>query len=269
VEVSSGARGQATSNRGQATSNRGQATSNRRPLHDHQCHRRSPGRGVERHITAPGQSQRRFRAPPTPTRSLDPRRPDPLLVRPRRAARGCLPHRRRFPANAATERAPQDHRRGDRDAVRCPADHENRRSAAHRPRRQAPFASAPHDPTRDAFHKPPLQAVRPDPGADRALRASEAQRCFDELPLIDPTPVQCARSKETVNPGGSPSLPHTRSPTPPTIATAPATATCSSSSARRALFAPDRTPTALEPTSPKIDQKLIWDEMVSDGRTNR
>jgi len=80
VEVSIGARGQTTSDRGQATSNRERHIQPRRP-HD-QCHRRSRGRGVDGHITAPGQSQRcfQYRRPQPGALILADDDPDPLLV---------------------------------------------------------------------------------------------------------------------------------------------------------------------------------------------
>jgi hypothetical protein len=76
----------------------------------------------------------------------------------------------------------------------------------------------------------------------------------DDLLLVDSTPVECARSRETVKRGGSHSLPDA-------LTDAADYGYCASHSRffygfrLHALFAPDGTPRALELTSPKIDER--------------
>jgi hypothetical protein len=83
-------------------------------------------------------------------------------------------------------------------------------------------------PTRDAFHKRRLR-LSPQIEALIAHFARQSPGFFDDLLLVDSTPVECARSRETVKRGGASSL-ATRSPTPPTTGTAPATAATSGGS---------------------------------------
>jgi hypothetical protein len=59
-----------------------------------------------------------------------------------------------------------------------------------------------------------------------ATVASQSPGWHDDLLLVDSTPVECARSRETVN-APVPAASAARSPTPPTTATAPATAATS------------------------------------------
>ena len=116
-------------------------------------------------------------------------------------------------------------------------------------------------PTRDAFHKRRLRLsdriealvahlARPSPGY------------LDDLLLVDSTPVECARSRETVKRGGSSSLPDA-------LTDAADYGYCASHSRHffgfrlHALFAPDGTPRALALTSPKIDEKLVCLKMVA------
>ena len=85
---------------------------------------------------------------------------------------------------------------------------------------------------------------------------------MDDLLLVDSTPVECARSRETVKRGGSSSLADA-------LANAADYGYCASHSRYfcgfrlHALFAPDGTPRALALTSPKIDEKLVCVQMVA------
>jgi hypothetical protein len=92
-----------------------------------------------------------------------------------------------------------------------------------------------------------------------------AQECpgyWDELVLLDSTPVECARSRETVKRGGQSSLADA-------LTDAADYGYCASHSRHffgfrlHALFAPDGTPRALALTSPKIDEKLVCLQMVA------
>ena len=119
----------------------------------------------------------------------------------------------------------------------------------------------PHLPTRDAFHKRRLRLS----GQIEALIAHFARQSpgyMDDLLLVDSTPVECARSRETVKRGGSSSLGDA-------LANAADYGYCASHSRYfwgfrlHALFAPDGTPRALALTSPKIDEKLVCVQMVA------
>jgi len=119
----------------------------------------------------------------------------------------------------------------------------------------------PTIPTRDAFHKRRLRIS----GQIEALIAHFARHSpgfFDELLLVDSTPVECARSRETVKRGGDSSLADA-------LTDAADYGYCASHSRHffgfrlHALFAPDGTPRALALTSPKIDEKLVCLEMVT------
>ena len=119
----------------------------------------------------------------------------------------CLLHRRRFPAQALDQRAASDKRRGDRDAVRRPGDHGNPvRSAVHSGRRQAAAAPVP------GASLPAMRSTSAGcrlSGQIEALSAEFARRSpgfMDDLLLVDSTPVECARSRQTVKRGGSSSL---------------------------------------------------------------
>jgi hypothetical protein len=118
----------------------------------------------------------------------------------------------------------------------------------------------PTIPTRDAFHKRRLRLS----GQIEALIAHFARQSpgfFDDLLLVDSTPVECARSRETVKRGGSSSLAEA-------LTDAADYGYCASHSRHffgfrlHALFAPDGTPRALALTSPKIDEKLVCLQMV-------
>jgi hypothetical protein len=119
----------------------------------------------------------------------------------------------------------------------------------------------PAIPTRDALHK---RRVRLS-GQIEALIAHFARQSpgfFDDLLLVDSTPVECARSRETVKRGGSSSLADA-------LTDAADYGYCASHSRHffgfrlHALFAPDGTPRALALTSPKIDEKLVCLQMVA------
>jgi hypothetical protein len=119
----------------------------------------------------------------------------------------------------------------------------------------------PHLPTRDAFHKRRLRLS----GQIEALIAHFARQSpgyMDDLLLVDSTPVECARSRETVKRGGSSSLGDA-------LANAADYGYCASHSRYfwgfrlHALFASDGTPRALALTSPKIDEKLVCVQMVA------
>ena len=119
----------------------------------------------------------------------------------------------------------------------------------------------PAIPTRDAFHKRRIRLS----GQIEALIAHFARQSpgfFDDLLLVDSTPVECARSRETVKRGGASSLSDA-------LANAADYGYCASHSRHffgfrlHALFAPDGTPRALALTSPKIDEKLVCLELVT------
>jgi Transposase DDE domain len=116
-------------------------------------------------------------------------------------------------------------------------------------------------PTRDAFHKRRLRLS----GQIEALTlhfARQSPGFFDDLLLVDSTPVECARSRETVKRGGSSSLAEA-------LTDAADYGYCASHSRHffgfrlHALFAADGTPRALALTSPKIDEKLVCLQMVA------
>jgi hypothetical protein len=116
-------------------------------------------------------------------------------------------------------------------------------------------------PARDAFHKRRIRCS----GQIEALIAHFARQSpgfFDDLLLVDSTPVECARSRETVKRGGSSSLADA-------LTDAADYGYCASHSRHffgfrlHALFAPDGTPRAMALTSPKIDEKLVCLELVA------
>jgi hypothetical protein len=116
-------------------------------------------------------------------------------------------------------------------------------------------------PTRDAFHKRRLRlSVQIE--ALIAHFARQSPGFFDDLLLVDSTPVECARSRETVKRGGSSSLADA-------LANAADYGYCASHSRHfwgfrlHALFALDGTPRALALTSPKVDEKLVCLQMVA------
>jgi Transposase DDE domain len=119
----------------------------------------------------------------------------------------------------------------------------------------------PAIPTRDALHKRRIRLA----GQIEALIAHFARQSpgfFDDLLLVDSTPVECARSRETVKRGGQSSLADA-------LTDAADYGYCASHSRHffgfrlHALFAPDGTPRALALTSPKIDEKLVCLQLVA------
>ena len=109
-------------------------------------------------------------------------------------------------------------------------------------------------PTRDALHKRRLRLA----GSIEALIAEFARHSpgfYDDLLLVDSTPVECARSVETTR----------RSQ----LADAADYGYCASHSRffwgfrLHALFAMDGTPRALALTSPKVDEKLVCLQLVA------
>jgi hypothetical protein len=118
----------------------------------------------------------------------------------------------------------------------------------------------PHLPERTAFHKRRLRLS----GAIEALIRECARHSpgfYDDLLLVDSTPVECARSRETVKRGGSSSLADA-------LANAADYGYCASHSRffwgfrLHAIFALDGTPRALALTSPKLDEKLVCLQLV-------
>jgi hypothetical protein len=116
----------------------------------------------------------------------------------------------------------------------------------------------PDLPERTAYHKRRL-GLSGQIEALVARFARESPGFVDDVLLVDSTPVECARSRETVKRGGSFGL-------------ADALADygyCASHSRHfsgfrlHALFAPDGTPRALTLTSPKLDEKLVCLQMVA------
>jgi Transposase DDE domain len=116
-------------------------------------------------------------------------------------------------------------------------------------------------PSRDAFHKRRIR-LSDQIEALVAHFARQSPGFFDNLLLVDSTPVECARSLETVKRGGSSSLPDA-------LTDAADYGYCASHSRHffgfrlHALFAPDGTPKALALTSPKVDEKLVCLKMVA------
>jgi hypothetical protein len=113
----------------------------------------------------------------------------------------------------------------------------------------------PHLPERTAYHKRRLRLS----GVIEALIREFARHSpgfYDDLLLVDSTPVECARSRETVKRGGASSLDGA-------LANAADYGYCQSHSRffwgfrLHAIFALDGTPRALALTSPKIDEKLV------------
>lgn len=119
----------------------------------------------------------------------------------------------------------------------------------------------PSIPTRDAYHKRRLR-LSGQLEALVARFARESPGFVDDVLLVDSTPVECARSRETVKRGGSSSLADA-------LTDAGDYGYCASHSRHffgfrlHALVAPDGTPRALALTSPKVDEKLVCLEMVA------
>jgi hypothetical protein len=119
----------------------------------------------------------------------------------------------------------------------------------------------PDLPERSAFHKRRLRLSNVIEG----LIAHFARNCpgfYDDLLLVDSTPVECARSRETVKRGGQSSIANP-------LSNAADYGYCASHSRffwgfrLHALFASDGTPRALALTSPKIDEKTVCLQLVA------
>ncbi|PZS25996.1 MAG: IS982 family transposase [Pseudonocardiales bacterium] len=119
----------------------------------------------------------------------------------------------------------------------------------------------PRLPERTAFHKRRLRLS----GAIEASIAEFARHSpgfVDDMLLVDSTPVECARSRETVKRGGQSCLGDA-------LSNAADYGYCASHSRYfwgfrlHALFAMDGTPRALALTSPKIDEKIVCLQMVA------
>lgn len=116
-------------------------------------------------------------------------------------------------------------------------------------------------PARDVLHKRRIR-LSDQIEALVAHFARQSPGYFDDLLLVDSTPVECARSRETVKRGGSSSLAGA-------LTDATDYGYCASHSRHffgfrlHGLFAPDGTPRALAVTSPKIDEKLVCLKMVA------
>jgi hypothetical protein len=113
----------------------------------------------------------------------------------------------------------------------------------------------PHLPERTAFHKRRLRLS----GVIEGLIAEFAKHSpgfYDNMLLVDSTPVECARSRETVKRGGQSSLTDA-------LANAADYGYCASHSRwfwgfrLHTLFALDGTPRALALTSPKVDEREV------------
>jgi Transposase DDE domain len=119
----------------------------------------------------------------------------------------------------------------------------------------------PRLPERTAYHKRRLR-LSAQIEALIAHFARQSPGFYDDLLLVDSTPVECARSRETVKRGGDSSLTDA-------LANAADYGYCASHSRYfwgfrlHALFAPDGTPRALALTSPKVDEKLVCLQMVA------
>jgi hypothetical protein len=119
----------------------------------------------------------------------------------------------------------------------------------------------PDLPERTAYHKRRIRLS----GSLEALIARFARESpgfVDDLLLVDSTPLECARSRETVKRGGCSSLADA-------LTDAGDYGYCASHSRHffgfrlHALCAPDGTPRALALTSPKLDEKLVCLQMVA------
>jgi hypothetical protein len=119
----------------------------------------------------------------------------------------------------------------------------------------------PRLPERTAFHKRRLRlSVVIEALITEFARLSPG--FVDDVLLVDSTPVECARSRETVKRGGDSSLGDA-------LANAADYGYCASHSRHfwgfrlHALFAMDGTPRALALTSPKLDEKIVCLQMVA------
>jgi Transposase DDE domain len=93
--------------------------------------------------------------------------------------------------------------------------------------------------------------------------ARQSPGFFDDLLLVDSTPVECARSRETVKRGGSSSLSEALTDAADYGYCASHSRATSSGSACTPCSPRTGTPRALALTSPKIDEKLVCLQMVA------
>src|SRR6266540_4055389 len=116
-------------------------------------------------------------------------------------------------------------------------------------------------PDRDGFYKR-REALSDTIEALIAEFAAHSPGSTDDVLLVDSTPVECARSRETVKRGGQSSLADA-------LSDAADYGYCASHSRYfygfrlHALFALDGTPRPLALTSPKIDEKLVCLQLVA------
>jgi hypothetical protein len=116
-------------------------------------------------------------------------------------------------------------------------------------------------PERSAYHK---RRVRLSETIEALIAefAKHSPGFYDDMMLVDSTPVECARSRETVKRGGQSSLGDA-------IANAAGYGYCASHSRwfwgfrLHTLFAMDGTPRALALTSPKIDEREVCLQLVA------
>jgi len=119
----------------------------------------------------------------------------------------------------------------------------------------------PQLPDREGFYKR-REALSDTIEALIAEFASHCPGSTDNVLLVDSTPVECARSRETVKRGGSSSLDDA-------LSNAADYGFCASHSRYfygfrlHTLFAMDGTPRALALTSPKVDEKQVCLDMVA------
>lgn len=116
-------------------------------------------------------------------------------------------------------------------------------------------------PERTAYHKRRLRLSSVIEGLIAEF-ARHSPGFYDDMLLVDSTPVECARSRETVKRGGASSLGDA-------LANAADYGYCASHSRLfwgfrlHALCALDGTPRALALTSPKVDEKLVCVQLVA------
>jgi len=119
----------------------------------------------------------------------------------------------------------------------------------------------PAVPERSAFHKRRLRLSAVIEGLIAEF-ARHSPGFYDELVLVDSTPVECARSRETVKRGGQSSLADA-------LSDAADYGFCASHSRYfygfrlHTLFAMDGTPRAFALTSPKVDEKDVCLQLVA------
>jgi hypothetical protein len=158
-------------------------------------------------------------------------------------------HGGRSPARESRKRPPPSHRCRGGDALRRPGDHGH----PLRPpflgcRSQAPCRSLPELPQQPGFHKRRARLAETIEWLIGVF-ATQSPGYYDDLLLIDSTPVECARSVETTRRSA--------------LADAADYGWCASHSRffwgfrLHGLFAPDGTPRAFTLASPKRDEREV------------